>query len=339
MRVVTACRASTILYHLACSRPTGVCLVPANVCPVVPLACLSAGWQLEMVDLDPETLCCDWPALEARVEGGSPPVTALVYVRTYGAMGDAGPLFQRLKALAPQLCIIDDRCVTRPETDLERPDMQGADVVLFSTGYAKYVDLGLGGFAFLDDTVRYEEHQRPFQAQALAEVIALYKRAIAEDRPLYIDGTDDPARQQLQEMAWLDTRPLELSWREMRRKVIAERDRADRWKRRCNAIYRQIIPEPAQLPAALHSWRFQVRVHDKHELLRQIFDAGLFASGHYFPASILFGGTSCPEARKLYDEIVNLNNDRYISEQQVTQLAEIVRAHIIRTTTGTEATP
>lgn len=123
------------------------------------------------------------------------------------------------------------------------------------------------------------------------------------------------------------------SWTELHGRVVAKRQEADARKNRLNAIYRRIIPEQAYLPAEPQKRRFHVRVKEKETLLRRIFDAGLFASGHYFPTAVLFGGHRCPRAMGLYEEIVNLNNDFYVTEQQVERVASIVCDHV----EGTEA--
>ena len=125
---VFARRASAILYNLALSRGNGRghYLLPANVCPVVPLALLKAGCVFEFIDIDPDTLCMDDRLLQARIEAPHlPPVAGVVYVRTYGFERDMTTLFRQLKTYAPETCLIDDRCASRPEPDKDSVDRQG----------------------------------------------------------------------------------------------------------------------------------------------------------------------------------------------------------------------
>ena len=162
MKIVFEARASTILFNLAAEtfRTGARFLLPANVCPVVPLALLAAGRPFEFVDLDPESLCMDWTRLRERITArNKPSVAAVLYARTYGIEGDAGALFRELKALDDKLLLIDDRCGGRPEPDSALADPQGANVVLYSTGYGKYVDLGFGGFAHMHDEVAYRSRR------------------------------------------------------------------------------------------------------------------------------------------------------------------------------------
>jgi hypothetical protein len=110
-----------------------------------------------------------------------------------------------------------------------------------------------------------------------------------------------------------------------RERVLKERERADEMKARLNAIYRELIPLDAQMPPELCTWRFNIRVRRAEELVRKIFDAGLFASRHYAPLERGF-----PHAERLHAEVVNLFNDRYFDEEKATLAAELVRRHVTR---------
>ena len=161
MRTAFEARASTILYNLVSTLPTsaGVYLLPANICPVVPLALIAAGRPFEFIDLDPASLCMSPSLLCQRLTARDQQhVAGMLFARTYGVDFDASPLFHELKVLLPDLLIIDDRCAASPEPNTVRLNWQGADCVLFSTGYAKQVDLGFGGFAHLCDHVPYSTH-------------------------------------------------------------------------------------------------------------------------------------------------------------------------------------
>ena len=94
-------------------------------------------------------------------------------------MSEKPSFFAELKRLQPSFLIIDDKCLCRPDYDGLRL-APFSDVTLFSTGYSKYVDLGFGGFAFLDDSVPYRRHARGFAESALLELTRRYKDAIAE---------------------------------------------------------------------------------------------------------------------------------------------------------------
>jgi hypothetical protein len=148
---VTGSRAAAILENLLRSRQDPrPYLIPANVCPVVIEAFEAAGQPYECIDIAGDDLALDRDLARRRLERGS--CGGIVFVRTYGFLGEVD--FQELKELQPDLLVIDDRCLCRP--DWQGSDLSpGADVTLYSTGYAKYVDLGFGGFAHLEAEIAY----------------------------------------------------------------------------------------------------------------------------------------------------------------------------------------
>ena len=330
---VFARRASAILYNLALSRGhgRGHYLLPANVCPVVPLALIKAGCGFEFIDIDPDTLCMDDRLLQARIEASDlPPVAGIVYVRTYGFERDMTTLFRQLKTYAPETCLIDDRCASRPEPAKDSADRQGADVLLYSTGYSKYVDLDIGGFAHLKQDTPYNAHEGMFVPNDLNEITALYKVRISESKPIYQDGKLDETHPIRRHRNWLDTRPLDIPWDEYRLRILSERNKSDERKAAFNAVYRDIIPDHVRLPSGFHNWRFNIRVKGKEALLSRIRKAGFFAGDHYFPSALLFGGKRCPVSEKLYSEIINLFNDFRVTVYEVKEVAELVRDHVCR---------
>ena len=117
-----------LLFNLARSNASrgGIFLLPANICPAVPLALAAAARGFEFVDIDPVSLGIDWQGVRKRsLARGGPPVAALVYVRTYGADSDASQFFREVNALDKNVCLIDDRCLSPPESEPEQVDWQG----------------------------------------------------------------------------------------------------------------------------------------------------------------------------------------------------------------------
>ncbi len=331
MRTVYETRASTILFRLAAAMPdpAGRFLLPANVCPVVPLALIAAGRRFEFIDLDAESLHMSEALLRHRLtDPDQPPVAVVVYVRTYGAEVDASTLFGALKASERDLLILDDRCLCRPLPDIAELDAQGADAVLFSTGYAKQVDLGFGGFAHLDDRVPYDEKHRRFDDNDLQQITALYKSHIQSRTPIYRDDEAGDDRSTLSQLLWLDTARPAMTWDEYRSLVLVKRDAAEDQRERINAVYRGLICKTVQLPESYQHWRFQIRVLDPAALLEKIFAAGLFASDHFYPSAELFGDHPCPVSKQLQTEIINLFNDFRINESNACKIGQMVARHL-----------
>ena len=153
MQRVYESRASTILHNLLRSGRSGEpWLLPANVCPIVPLTLLKAGRGFEFVDIDEVSLCLDADRLLDRLRTAPGRYGGVLFVRTYGMEDSRDALFAEIRERGPELMLVDDRCLCRPRFD--EPTPPGVDAVLYSTGYAKPVDLGFGGFASLADESR-----------------------------------------------------------------------------------------------------------------------------------------------------------------------------------------
>src|SRR5207249_9241033 len=149
MKIIHAARASAILYQLLAGRKRRhPWLLPANICPVVPETFVKAGVPFEFVDISNTTLHMDLDQAAARMM--SRPIAGLVYAHTYGEPSTPNSFFRLARSLHPEILIVDDRCLCTPEFKVSSI----ADVVLFSTGYAKIVDLNFGGYAFVHKNIR-----------------------------------------------------------------------------------------------------------------------------------------------------------------------------------------
>jgi hypothetical protein len=311
-------RACAILYNLLRTLPGDLpFLLPANVCPVVPLTFRKAGRRFRLLDIDPEDLgmdrrrCLEILAEQPATWGG------VIYVRPYGAeVEEVDGFFRALKELRTDLLVIDDRCLCPPDCDGERL-ASGADVTLFSTGRAKPVDIEFGGFAHCRDGVPYRRWEAPYCAAALDEVTRRYKEAIVRGIPC--EGGEEP---------WLDLSAPALGWEDYRIAVRKAAVRAQQHRQRLNAIYAAVLPEEIQLPERFQSWRFHLLVPEPDRLVEQLFAAGLFASRHYASLGGIFCEGRFPEAERLHQGIVNLFNDRYFDEDRARRARDLVLRHL-----------
>jgi len=315
MRTAFERRASTVLYHAVSSledrRPF---LLPANACPVVPLVLLKARRAYRIIDISPETLCLDADAAEAALRTGL--YAGVVYIRSYGVMdATAGCVFRRLRAADPTALIVDDRCLCPPTAIEEAQEL--ADLTLFSTGYAKHIDLGFGGYGFMSDGVKYEARDLPFSPQAEKGVELAYKLAVERRQTFQYSASD-----------WLDARRPGYSFATHWNDIATLEPRASDIKAALSAIYRRKIPIAAQLPASFQTWRFNVLVREKGILLKRLFSEKLFASSHYASLGGVFDDARYPAAEDLHAEIVNLFCDRYYDEAKAELTGEIVARHV-----------
>lgn len=307
---VLAPRAVTILYNLLMSRPERrPWVLPANICHIVPVTFLKARVPFEFADISPQTLHInmDW-ALE-RAHTGQ--IGGLLYAHTYGEASTPTDFFAELKQVDESMLVIDDRCLCIPDlsSNVENP----ADVLLYSTGYAKIADLGFGGYAFLKEGVSYNSYSLEYRKQDLEALESDVKQKVMRRESFsYTDS------------AWLETDGSMPDWAEYQARVVEAVAMSLKRRREINSLYESMLPDEIRLSHEYQTWRFNIRVPNKLKILESIFAAGFFASSHYASlASIMMSGR-CPAAEQLADEVVNLFNDHHYTLQMAEQTSHII---------------
>jgi hypothetical protein len=308
MKIIQAPRASTILYNLLIARTDArPWLLPANICPIVPITFLKAKVPFEFVDISAGSLYMDLGQAEARVRtrrfGG------LLYVHTYGEPSTPRDFFASVKSLVPELVIVDDRCLCIPDFEVDTP----ANLTLYSTGYAKIVELNFGGYAFVQDDLEYQPSHLPFDPQAHAELEVSYKEALQSRRTFVYHDSD-----------WLETDTSMPAWYDYRWQIENELKDSLSHRAELNEIYRKLLPHEMQLPLAYQTWRFNIRIKNKAHILNAIFNAGLFASSHYASLAGIMAEGRAPFAETLADQVINLFNDHYFDVQKTEKICKVI---------------
>jgi len=310
MRVVQASRASAILYSLLMSRQDKrPWLLPANICPIVPITFLKSGVPFEFVDISDETLHMDLDQAAALVMtrqfGG------LLYAHTYGDASSPNDFFHELKKTDESLLVVDDRCLCAP--DVQPDPASFADVQLYSTGYAKVVDLDSGGYAFLVDRVSYSLFHSLFNPDALNQTEEGYKYAVQHKSVFEYQDTN-----------WLQTDGDVKPWTEYCLLVSGELTRSITHRKKLNAIYQRLLPRDIQMSDNYQLWRFNIVVENKSDILKAIFENGLFASSHYPSLAGIMADGSCPRAESLHSRVINLFNDHHFDEQKAERVCNVI---------------
>lgn len=309
MQVIQGPRAVAILYNLLKSRGDArPWLLPANICPIVPITFLKAAVPFELIDISATTLHMDLEQAEAEIQKRA--VGGILYAHTYGEPSTPEAFFQRLKQLDETILIVDDRCLCVPEID---PINSVADVQLFSTGYAKLVELGFGGYAFLKADVSYGIAHLPFDADAPDRLEQSYKQALKTRS--FFDYHDSN---------WLQTEAALPAWDDYRAQIYVELERSLRQREQLNALYASHLPPELQLPELYQTWRFNLRVPDKEQVLGAIFRAGLFASSHYASLGGILSPSQCAQAENLHAGMINLFNDHHFDEARAEQVCRVI---------------
>ena len=309
MKRVTQSRASAVLYNvLRSNRVTGTALIPGNICESVPATYLKCGLEVRFCDIGR----ADWQAdrsaaAEIRRHGR---ISVLHWHHTYGYIGSGDNAFlEAVRAEHPGLLVVDDRCLCFP--DIEGKDAVPADVVLYSTGNKKCVDIGGGGFGWIRDGLKYESHPLPYDPrakQAFEEHTRMCRRDHAHvSREVMLSG-------------WLDTENAPADYDERVREAAGK---AAEHRREINEIYRDL---PGSMDPAYCGWRYQLLLENAAECAKALFDAGLFCSSHYRSlGNGYFTDDRTPGCEWLEQHVINLFNDFNVTKQQAEQTAEILR--------------
>lgn len=314
MQIVQAPRASAILYSLLVNRvDKSPWLLPANICPIVPITFLKAQVPFQFVDISPHTLQMDLEQAEELIMKRK--LGGLLYAHTYGEASTPNEFFGSVKRISPDLMVIDDRCLCVP--DLAFDPANKADIQLYSTGYAKIVDLNFGGYAFLSETINYQAVHLSFKPQDHEEIEKTYKVAVSRR-----------ARFAYQDNDWLETGTAIPTWDEYCRQIKNCLAGSLEHRASLNQVYATRLPEEIQLPAPFQTWRFNIRVRNKQHILDGIFSSGLFASSHYASLAGIMDDGKAPEAEALGGSIVNLFNDHHFSLDQAERLCKIISENL-----------
>jgi dTDP-4-amino-4,6-dideoxygalactose transaminase len=151
MKLLTANRAKKILYNfLKSNNISGTVLLPANICESVAKVLQSAGMDVLFVDLQADNLCLD----QSAVLQLAPSAAMLLFVHTYGVEDEYHEFFTQVKEANPNIIIVDDKCLCLPDLNV---DETPADLVLYSTGAKKMVELGGGAIGYIADQWEYDE--------------------------------------------------------------------------------------------------------------------------------------------------------------------------------------
>lgn len=312
--MITAYRATGILYRFLIAineKVKGIFLLPANICPIVPLCFDTAAVPFTFVDIDQQSLCMDLAFCINLLEKNPEKYAGLLYVRNYGYISnEASNAFEYIKKVNENFIIIDDRCLCMPywgEKD------KYSDLELYSTGYAKPVDIGMGAFGKLANGMSLVDLNFHFDFAAEKAIERYCKKAINEKKRIVYFPHH-----------WINTAPLPIPDDSYFRIVESHKEKMLLHKSIVNEIYYNSLPGEICLDDSFNSWRFNIRVKNAKEVLKKIFSGGLFASNHYQNSSVLFNKRKFHASELLAKEVINLFNDKYFSTDQAERICQLI---------------
>jgi len=172
-------RAANILFDVLSTIDRNIkFLLPINICPIVPDTFLRSDIKFEFIDIDLKTLCMD-EGLAIKAINKDSSIGGLLFVNTYGVKIDSESFYKKIKNINPEIFIIDDKCLCVQNFDFDI-SKSAASLTLFSSGYAKYVDIGYGGFGYL----KVENFGKIFEDNSTDKDFIDYKARLTKQIPL-----------------------------------------------------------------------------------------------------------------------------------------------------------
>jgi len=324
--VLFEARSSEILYNVLQSlvkdgilNESDIFLIPLNVCPIVPAIFLKAGVRFDFIDISLTTLCIDEDAILTRIRKEKN-IKGVLFVKTYGTNYDASNLFKEIRTINHDIFLIDDSCLKEPDLKYDI-DQSLSDLIIYSTGYSKYVDIGWGGFGFLKDSFKYHRNKILFKKDHLKQLTKNMQASVVNDADFHYVDND-----------WLgsDIYPYE-GFNEYARHIKNVLPKIKKHKDSLNKIYKKELHDEIQIKEEFSNWRFSIIVDDKEKILKEIFRAGLFASSHYKDIGSMYshdfkGAKS--NAQKFHSSVINLFNDFRFSDENAHKVSKLINNYI-----------
>jgi hypothetical protein len=282
-------------------------LIPANICPIVPLVFYKNKIKIKFIDINKKTLniCKDRVFSEIKNSSG------LLWNHTYGKEIDQKKFFLDLKKKKENFLIIDDKCLCVPKIELEEKIF--SDLEIYSTGYSKYCDLGYGGYGISRNKIKL------FKTNYLKESENNLKKKIdrsISQKIIYINKENN----------WLKNKRInKIDLYVTRIKNL--KNKINDHKKKINLIYNKNLSSEIILDKNTNIWRFNILINKKEILLKEIFMNNLFASTHFYSSSKLFKNEKKTNTEILSKNIVNLFNDLRFDELKAYKICGIINKH------------
>jgi dTDP-4-amino-4,6-dideoxygalactose transaminase len=282
-------------------------ILPANICPVVPLVFYKNKIKTKFIDIDNKTLNICKDEVFSEIENSS----GILWNHTFGKETDQKKFFLDLKKKKENFLIIDDKCLCIPTTKLTKKIY--SDLEIYSTGYAKYCDLGYGGYGISNEKIKF--FKTNYSKQTSHNLKQKIEKSIFKKKILRNTETN-----------WLKNKKIYKTDFYLA-KIESLLNRINIHKKKINNIYKTNLPNEIILDQNTNVWRFNILIKKKEILLKEIFNNNLFASTHFYSSSKLFKNERKKNTDILYKNVINLFNDLRFNESKALKISEIINTH------------
>ncbi len=206
--------------------------------------------------------------------------------------------------------VIYDRCLTMP---VFVPN-KNVNLILYSFGYEKPIDIGGGAFAYSDIQIEFNPEKDNNTVENYNYLELNWKKAVG-NKALFNTEILHPNK-------WIDTsNSMQIDIVNIELKSIE----IHKEKALKNEIYSSYIPSEFLLHNEANNWRYNILVKDKKEAIDSIFNQQLFCSSHYANAANYLQSEKHPNSEIIEHYIVNLFNNHKYTLQQVEKTAILIK--------------
>jgi hypothetical protein len=276
---------------------------------------LKAGKKIQFVDINIDTLLVDEQVINATIRN-SKNCLGILLNHSYGIEIDYNEFINSIKTKNNEISIIQDKCLCIPQIDNEiNPNI---DLVLYSTGYAKYCDLSFGGYGYTHHTIENVNFEFSVEQQKrfLKSIQNSLHTNCQFDNNCNVDSN------------WLDNRDLPIDTCSYFKRIQDTIPIVKKHKEEINKIYSDNLPKEIQLNSNYQHWRFNILLKNKEKIIEEIFRHKLFAGSHYPDLAFYFTKQKAQNAYLIHSKIINLFNDSYINASQALKIAEIINLNL-----------
>ena len=285
----------------------GKFLIPANICPIIPLVFLKNNIKIKFIDINLKDLDMDKKLVLENVKQ----FDGMLWNNSYGKEVDNSSFFKKCKTIKKQFFIIDDKCLSKPKLSFKKSI--SSDLELYSTGYSKYCDLSLGCYELSKKKIKF--HPTIYNKNLYDKIIKKFNYSINHKKIF-----SSKKNNWLESSNGIAIKEYFLNIKEYKKKIKVH-------KKNINYIYNKILPNEIKIDNKLNNWRYNVLVSQRKILIKKIFKENLFASTHYYPSSKIFQNIKMKNSDYIGNNIVNLFNDLRFDEKMAKKTALIIKQH------------
>lgn len=311
MNQILANRALGILYKFLVQNSSRIekWLLPSNICFSVPFVFILLKKEVNYYDYGYDVT----KILDKVSNNGDLGILISDYYSQAWSENDIALLKQHTPIL------IHDACLNTPETNVSSSE---ADLILYSTGKGKVVDLGYGAIGYYKHNFRVDlsnldEQEKLSIENYYSSLDNYWKKIIKSDEIFHSE--------KIEAKRWINISCCEnkqyIQIIEACKPVILEH------KKRLNNIYEIGIPKDFTKIEFGKLWRFNLFIDNPTVLLNELFKQGLFASNHYanIPDYVGEKNNTSPKAKFIERHVVNLFNDFNFSELQAQKAVNVIQ--------------